>query len=319
MFTRIGNADDQEHNISTFMLEMKETAFICSNATAKSLILLDELGRATSNDEGVAIAWAVAEYLMSRQSTVLFVTHYPQLTKLAHVYPTLVQNIHLEADLKRDETGNQLLYTHKVKSGSCDVSLEYGVELAAYCGWTQDVLDHARGLETRVRSLLPDDRFCRSDEASPRSRAYTDVLDLVDKLKNLGKAGSGIQPSTALREALATVRSSALDKFQTDPSTTAEMLDLLRLSSLESSLPLPVGRACGSATTEIVKENRNEELSLLLSPQLEDARSCSSSTSFGRSSPSGSSDSSGSSSSSSKRTATDSEIEDVSSEVVARA
>jgi DNA mismatch repair ATPase MutS len=58
--TRIGNTDDQEHNISTFMQEMKDTAYICRNATEKSLILIDELGRATSNEDGVAIAWAVA-------------------------------------------------------------------------------------------------------------------------------------------------------------------------------------------------------------------------------------------------------------------
>lgn len=65
--TRIGTSDDQEHNISTFMLEMKETAFICNNATNRSLILIDELGRATSNEDGVAIAWAVSEFLLVKR------------------------------------------------------------------------------------------------------------------------------------------------------------------------------------------------------------------------------------------------------------
>lgn len=325
--TRIGNADDQEHNISTFMLEMKETAFICSNATAKSLILLDELGRATSNEDGVAIAWAVSEYLMTRQSTVFFVTHYPQLTKLAQVYPSLVQNIHLEADLKRDESGNQLLYTHKVKSGSCDVSSEYGVELAAYCGWTHDVLHHARAHEAHARSLLPDDSFCRIHEASARSRAYTNVLELVCELKSLGEVGGGIQSFTGLREILATAQGSAQDAFLTDPDLKAEFFNLLRISS-PISLPHPVWRASGSsngegvgqrATTESAKENRREELSLLLSPQMEGTRSCRSASSVSRSSPSGSSLSSASSASSSKSTVADAEIEPVSSEVVARA
>lgn len=64
ILTRIGTSDDQEHNMSTFMLEMKETAFICANATDKSLILIDELGRATSNEDGVAIAWGISEVSM---------------------------------------------------------------------------------------------------------------------------------------------------------------------------------------------------------------------------------------------------------------
>ena len=75
--TRIGTADDQEHNISTFLLEMKETAFICNSTTDKSLFLLDELGRATSNEDGVAVAWAVSEYLLTKRAMTFFVTHYP--------------------------------------------------------------------------------------------------------------------------------------------------------------------------------------------------------------------------------------------------
>lgn len=68
--TRIGTSDDQEHNISTFLLEMKETAYICNSTTDRSLFLLDELGRATSNEDGVAIAWAVSEYLLTTRAMV---------------------------------------------------------------------------------------------------------------------------------------------------------------------------------------------------------------------------------------------------------
>ena len=68
--TRIGTSDDQEHNISTFLLEMKETAQICNSTTDRSLFLLDELGRATSNEDGVAIAWAVSEYLLTMRAMV---------------------------------------------------------------------------------------------------------------------------------------------------------------------------------------------------------------------------------------------------------
>lgn len=68
--TRIGTSDDQEHNISTFLLEMKETAFICNSTTDRSLFLLDELGRATSNEDGVAVAWAVSEFLLTKRAMV---------------------------------------------------------------------------------------------------------------------------------------------------------------------------------------------------------------------------------------------------------
>lgn len=70
--TRIGTADDQEHNISTFLLEMKETAMICNSTTDRSLFLLDELGRATSNEDGVAVAWAVSEYLLTKRAMVRY-------------------------------------------------------------------------------------------------------------------------------------------------------------------------------------------------------------------------------------------------------
>ena len=73
--TRIGTSDDQEHNISTFLSEMKETAFICNSTTDRSLFLLDELGRATSNEDGVAIAWAVSEYLLTKRDMVSVYMH----------------------------------------------------------------------------------------------------------------------------------------------------------------------------------------------------------------------------------------------------
>lgn len=79
--TRIGTSDDQEHNISTFLLEMKETAFICNSTTDRSLFLLDELGRATSNEDGVALAWAVSEYLLTKRAMVS--TAYEELSLLS--------------------------------------------------------------------------------------------------------------------------------------------------------------------------------------------------------------------------------------------
>ena len=135
--TRIGTTDDQEHNISTFMQEMKDTAFICKHASDKSLILIDELGRATSNEDGVAIAWAIGEFLLVKRAMTFFVTHYPQLCRMAEIYPN-VQNQHLGA-ISEDST-NEVLYTHKIMPGPCRMSADYGVDMASTCGWDFDVV-----------------------------------------------------------------------------------------------------------------------------------------------------------------------------------
>jgi MutS domain V len=174
---RIGNADDQEHNISTFMLEMKETAFICNNATESSLVLVDELGRATSNEDGVAIAWSMSEYLLKKRAMTFFVTHYPQLSSLASIYP-IVQNMHMEASVTRGNHG-EISYTHKGKPGACTVSTDYGVELAASCGWPAEVVEKARVIQDQVEESLPDESLCHLDHVSDsRTKAY-EVLGAV--------------------------------------------------------------------------------------------------------------------------------------------
>jgi DNA mismatch repair protein MSH4 len=140
IFTRLGNSDDQEHNISSFLQEMKESAFICNNVTDRSLVLIDELGRATSNEDGVAIAWAIAEYLLLKRATTFFVTHYPQLCKLSEVYPN-VQNQHLGI-LPTDDL-RDISYTHKLLPGPCTSSADYGIKMCAMCGWDQGVVFEA--------------------------------------------------------------------------------------------------------------------------------------------------------------------------------
>ena len=148
---RIGNADDQENNISTFMLEMKETAFICNNAGHRSLILIDELGRATSNEDGVALAWSVAEYLLKTKAMTFFVTHFSKLNELADMYP-YAQNVHLESSISTET--REIKYTHRIQAGACRVPTDYGVSLADACGWPQMVVDTARILEAQARSQL---------------------------------------------------------------------------------------------------------------------------------------------------------------------
>jgi DNA mismatch repair protein MSH4 len=131
-----------ESNISTFLFEMKETAFICNNASSGSLILLDELGRATSNEDGVAIAWSVAESLLSKKALAFFVTHYPQICGMSSVYPN-VQNQHMKATVSKEGDG-AILYSHKVGNGPYKVSSDYGVEMAKYCGWPAEMVAEVR-------------------------------------------------------------------------------------------------------------------------------------------------------------------------------
>lgn len=198
LFSRIGNADDQEHNISTFMLEMKETGFICDSVTEDSIILIDELGRATSNEDGVAIAWAVCEYLLKVGVMTFFVTHYPQLSELGKVYPMFVQNIHLEACV--DEG---IKYTHKVKNGPCPITADYGVEMAALCGWPADTINDARALEPTVRDLLPENSVCHEhavEETNARVEAYNLIRATWDGLQRIANDKSLTTPS-ALRDA----------------------------------------------------------------------------------------------------------------------
>jgi len=121
------------------MLEMKEAAFICKHSTAKSLILIDEIGRATSNEDGVAIAWAVSEHLLMKHVMTFFVTHYPQLSKLSLAYPA-VQNQHMDSIISGDQGNTEICYTHKIRSGLCKVTSDYGVEMAPTCGWPGDVV-----------------------------------------------------------------------------------------------------------------------------------------------------------------------------------
>ena len=125
------------------MVEMKETAHILANAKESSLVLFDELGRATSNEEGVAIAWAVAEELMMKGCKTFFVTHYPELTELARVYSG-AQNLHLQSVVNEDSNGVDIQYSHKVGDGPCRAKSSYGVDMAALCGFPEEILKEVR-------------------------------------------------------------------------------------------------------------------------------------------------------------------------------
>jgi DNA mismatch repair protein MutS len=138
IFTRIGAGDDLSRGQSTFMVEMSETANILHNATASSLVLMDEIGRGTSTYDGLALAQACAVQLATHnRAFTLFATHYFELTDLAAQYPTIV-NVHLDAI----EYGDSLVFMHAVKEGPANRS--FGLHVAALAGLPKNVIAQAR-------------------------------------------------------------------------------------------------------------------------------------------------------------------------------
>ena len=138
IFTRIGAADDLAGGRSTFMVEMTEAANILHNATAKSLILMDEIGRGTSTFDGLSLAWAIARYCATRlASFTLFATHYFELTTLAQEIDGCA-NVHLDAT----EHGERIVFLHAVKEGPANRS--YGLHVAQLAGVPPEVIAQAR-------------------------------------------------------------------------------------------------------------------------------------------------------------------------------
>jgi DNA mismatch repair protein MutS len=137
IFTRVGASDNIIGGESTFMVEMQEAANILNNATARSLILLDEVGRGTATFDGISIAWAITEYIHDKiQAKTLFATHYHELQELENLY-TKIQNYKVEVV----ETGKDVIFTHKLSKGASDNS--FGIYVARIAGMPKELTDRA--------------------------------------------------------------------------------------------------------------------------------------------------------------------------------
>ncbi|WP_100753322.1 DNA mismatch repair protein MutS [Vibrio salilacus] len=147
IFTRIGASDDLASGRSTFMVEMTETANILHNATANSLVLMDEIGRGTSTYDGLSLAWASAEWLAKQiGSMTLFATHYFELTELPNLLPDLA-NVHLDAV----EHGDSIAFMHAVQEGAASKS--YGLAVASLAGVPKSVIKNARAKLTQLEQI----------------------------------------------------------------------------------------------------------------------------------------------------------------------
>jgi DNA mismatch repair protein MutS len=199
IFTRIGASDDLASGRSTFMVEMSETANILHNASACSLILMDEIGRGTSTFDGLSLAWACADHLAKKtRAFTLFATHYFELTSLAEEQD-VIHNVHLDAM----EHGEKIIFLHAVKDGPANQS--YGLQVASLAGVPKAVIEKARlklehleenayREQQQVSGSTQLDLFstqechpavCLLEEISPDEMSPRAALDYLYRLKEL--------------------------------------------------------------------------------------------------------------------------------------
>lgn len=183
VFTRIGASDALSEGMSTFMVEMTETAEILEKASSSSLILLDEIGRGTSTYDGMSLAQAILEYLLSEsKSYVLFSTHYHELTSLAYDFPNL-KNYHM----KIGEEGSEIRFKHKFVEGAANRS--YGVHVAKLAGLPKSVTKRAEKLlkEMELQNNGQLSLMAFSQEPAPDKDVSQDLSEhpLVEELRSL--------------------------------------------------------------------------------------------------------------------------------------
>jgi DNA mismatch repair protein MutS len=182
IFTRVGAFDDLTAGQSTFMVEMVETANILNNATDRSLVILDEIGRGTSTFDGMALAWAVAERIVQMKTRSLFATHFHQLTDMAKQYHG-VKNVHTLAK----ESGDTIVFLHKVVDGGTDRS--YGVQVAALAGVPDQVVKRAKELLVRLEkeNITAVDSSDADFEDTQQASLEALVIDdpIVERIKHM--------------------------------------------------------------------------------------------------------------------------------------
>ena len=200
IFTRVGASDDLASGQSTFMVEMTEVANILRNATSKSLLILDEIGRGTSTFDGLSIAWAVIEYISNTKvlgAKTLFATHYHELTELEGK----IENVNNYC-IAVKEKGDDIIFLRKIVKGGADKS--YGIQVARLAGVPQSVTDRAKeiveelsdeDITNRVSEIAAKEHTAKKkskakkyDEVDMAQMSLFDTVkddDVLDELKNI--------------------------------------------------------------------------------------------------------------------------------------
>ncbi|MEN3038973.1 MAG: DNA mismatch repair protein MutS [Candidatus Kryptonium sp.] len=179
IFTRVGASDNIAGGESTFLVEMHEMANILNNATPKSLILLDEVGRGTSTFDGISIAWAITEYLHENprvRAKTIFATHYHELNELAEIFPRIKN---FKADVR--EVGDKIIFLHKIVPGYADHS--YGIEVAKMAGLPKEVTERAKEILMNLeqKELTPHERSKKKiSKEALREKFQISLFELSD-------------------------------------------------------------------------------------------------------------------------------------------
>jgi DNA mismatch repair protein MutS len=174
IFTRVGASDDLARGRSTFLVEMSETAHILNNATRRSLLILDEIGRGTSTFDGISIAWAVSERLCRLKCRTLCATHYHELTALSDTQKN-VKNYSVAVR----EWNDEVVFLHKVQEGTADKS--YGIHVARIAGVPQEVIKRSREILTQLES----GSFLKKDDAQLELFEGGRSHPALERLKNI--------------------------------------------------------------------------------------------------------------------------------------
>jgi len=180
IFSRIGAGDELIKGRSTFMVEMSECAYILKNATSKSLVILDEVGRGTSTFDGMSLAWAIAENLYKKKVFTLLATHYLELTELAKLYSG-IKNYHVTVK----EWKGEVIFLYKVLPGIANQS--YGIEVAKLAGVPQEVVDRAKEILYKLESKNL--KETKELTIAPKRVLQLSIFELthpvMEKIKNL--------------------------------------------------------------------------------------------------------------------------------------
>jgi DNA mismatch repair protein MutS len=183
LFTRVGASDNLSAGESTFMVEMNETASIINNISARSLILLDEIGRGTSTYDGISIAWSIAEFLHNypvAHPRTLFATHYHELNELAEKYER-IKNFHVATK----EVGNKIIFLRKMVEGGSEHS--FGIHVAKMAGMPRLILDRANELLVELEEQRANSNMRQSLKKS-NPQIQMSMFDMTDpKLKQIGE------------------------------------------------------------------------------------------------------------------------------------
>jgi DNA mismatch repair protein MutS len=174
IFCRVGASDNLARGESTFLVEMSETANILRSATQKSFVIMDEVGRGTSTEDGLSIAWAVSEYLLNTvKCKTLLATHYHELTRLEH-------NRLKRLCMSVSEDGGNIVFLRKVIEGASENS--YGIHVARLAGIPSSVIERAENILEAIQSKNS------NDEVSTKTAIKTET-ESAEKNKNISSSG----------------------------------------------------------------------------------------------------------------------------------